>query len=198
MKLFELAEIKQGSIYTRIKQKDDEIDKDAKNIDTISMQEVNYTLGKIRKYEYITSMISRSEEKNLILTKLNDVLIGLTMQKAIVVNPERVNNLVLSNFALIRINDTNLLDPNYLAWCFNENKEFIKKIIQAKQGSSAVVGLTVQMIRDFEIKLPSIDKQIKIGTIYNLSLRKNKIDDELSILKSKIVQALTEKIYKGA
>ena len=39
---------------------------------------------------------------------------------AMVITKERANSLLLSNFCLVRVNDTNLLDPYYFAWLFNE------------------------------------------------------------------------------
>ena len=109
MNLGELANIVQGSIYTRIKPNSD-ID-ECTLLDTISMQELNSTIGYSNSYEYLGSKVLNSKLKNCVFTKEFDVVIGLTMQKAMVISKERADKLLLSNFALIQINDTSILDP---------------------------------------------------------------------------------------
>ena len=95
VKLEEVGEIVQGAIYTRIKPSND-IDECAL-LDTISMQELNYTIGNSLTYEKLESKVLNSKIASCIFTKEDDVLIGLTMQKAMVITLERSGKLALSN-----------------------------------------------------------------------------------------------------
>ena len=126
VKLEVISEIVQGAIYTRIKS-DNSID-ECTLLDTISMQELNYTIGNSLTYEKQESKVLNSKISSCTFTKQYDVLVGLTMQKAMVITSERSGKLALSNFAVIRIHDKNVIDPNYLCWLINENSYF-KKLI---------------------------------------------------------------------
>ena len=194
-KLEELSEILQGSIYTRIKP-DNDID-ECTFLETISMQELNYTIGSSLLYENQESKVLSSKILNCTFTKEHDVLVGLTMQKAMVIIAERSNKLVLSNFAVIRIHDKNIIDPYYLCWLLNENSYFKKVIEQSSQGTSYVSTLSMSTLRGLEIPLIDIDKQKRIGQLYNMSIKRKKISSRLEELKDCLLKAQIEKIYKG-
>lgn len=194
-KLEELSEILQGSIYTRIKP-DNDID-ECTFLETISMQELNYTIGSSLLYENQESKVLSSKILNCTFTKEHDVLVGLTMQKAMVIIAERSNKLVLSNFAVIRIHDKNIIDPYYLCWLLNENSYFKKVIEQSSQGTSYVSTLSMSTLRGLEIPLIDIDKQKRIGQLYNMSIKRKKISSRLEELKDYLLKAQIEKIYKG-
>ena len=195
VKLEEVGEIVQGAIYTRIKPSND-IDECAL-LDTISMQELNYTIGNSLTYEKLESKVLNSKIASCIFTKEDDVLIGLTMQKAMVITLERSGKLALSNFALIRIHDKNVVDPNYLCWLINENSYFKKLIDQSSQGTSYVSIVSIATLRNLEIPLIEIKKQRKIGKLYQLSIERKKVGEKLEQLKDNILKCNIEKIYRG-
>lgn len=195
VKLEEISEINQGAIFTRVKS--DNIFDEYSLFDTISMQELNFRIGNALTYDKLESKVLNSKTQNCIFTKLDDVLIGLTMQKAMVINEERVNKLVLSNFALIRIKNKNILDSNYLCWLINENKCFKKIIEKSSQGIAYVSTLSIASLRGLEIPLIEIEKQRKIGQLYQLSILRKKICYRLEELNDNILKEKLELIYKG-
>lgn len=195
VKLEEVSEIVQGAIYTRIKPSND-IDECAL-LDTISMQELNYTIGNSLTYEKLESKVLNSKIASCIFTKEDDVLIGLTMQKAMVITLERSGKLALSNFAVIRIHDKNVIDPNYLCWLINENSYFRKLIDQSSQGTSYVSIVSIATLRNLEIPIIEIEKQRKIGILYQLSIERKKIGEKLEQLKDNLLKSNIEEIYKG-
>ena len=195
VKLEAISEIVQGAIYTRIKS-DNNID-ECSLLDTISMQELNYTIGNSLTYEKQESKVLSSKISSCTFTKQDDVLVGLTMQKAMVITSERSGKLTLSNFAVIRIHDKNVLDPNYLCWLLNENSYFKKVIEQSSQGTAYVSTLSIATLRGLEIPLVDIDKQRKIGQLYQISIQRKKIGARLEELKDYLLKAQIESIYKG-
>ena len=195
VKLEAISEIVQGAIYTRIKS-DNNID-ECTLLDTISMQELNYTIGNSLTYEKQESKVLNSKISSCIFTKKDDVLVGLTMQKAMVITSERSGKLTLSNFAVIRIHDKNIVDPNYLCWLLNENSYFKKVIEQSSQGTAYVSTLSIATLRGLEIPLVDIEKQRKIGQLYQISIQRKKVGARLEELKDNLLKSQIEIIYKG-
>lgn len=113
---------------------------------------------------------------------------------AMVITKERANSLLLSNFCLVRVNDTNLLDPYYFAWLFNENSIMKHQLTSSTQGQSYVKMITLDVIRDLELDLPPINKQILIGKIYYQSIRKNRYERRLIELKQLLLNKKLENI----
>ena len=195
VKLEAISEIVQGAIYTRIKSNNN-ID-ECSLLDTISMQELNYTIGNSLTYEKQESKVLNSKISSCIFTKKDDVLIGLTMQKAMVITSERSGKLALSNFAVIRIHDKNVLDPNYLCWLLNENSYFKQIIEKSSQGTAYVSTLSIATIRGLEIPLVDIEKQRKIGQLYQIAIERKKVGTRLEELKDNLLKIQIETIYKG-
>ena len=173
-KLSEIADIIQGNILTRIKPSSqfDEI----VEFDSISMQELSYIVGQSDILENTTKVkVVKSKESSCVLTKQKDIVVGLSSRKAFVIDETRSNNLLLSNFALIRIRNKNILDPHYFCWLINEDLQFQKYIDQKMQGSANVVILSINNVKNIEIDLPSIDKQRLIGKIYELGRKRDRL-----------------------
>lgn len=173
-KLSEIAEITQGNILTRIKpgsQFDETIE-----FDSISMQELSYIVGQSDILEKSSKVKALKEkESSCVLTKQKDIVVGLSSRKAFVIDETRSNNLLLSNFALIRILDTNILDPYYFCWLLNEDLQFQKYIDQKMQGSANVIILSINNVKDMELELPDIEKQKMIGVIYELGRQRDRL-----------------------
>lgn len=194
-KLDEIAEIYQGSIYTRIKPNNG-ID-ECSLLDTISMQELNYTVGNSLCLEKQESSVLKSKVSSCTFTKEYDVLVGLTMQKAMVINLERSGKLILSNFAVIRIHDKNIIDPYYLCWLINENSYFKRLIDASSQGIAYVSTLSIATLRGFEIPAIDIFKQRKIGELYRLSIERKKVGMRLEELNDTLLKLQIEKLFEG-
>ena len=188
-----MSEISLGTILTRVKPKSEL--QSIKQISTISMQELSYICGKDdSSFDEIISKIDIEKVDKCLLTKENDIVIGLSSQMAMVITKERANSLLLSNFCLVRVNDTNLLDPYYFAWLFNENSIMKHQLTSSTQGQSYVKMITLDVIRDLELDLPPINKQILIGKIYYQSIRKNRYERRLIELKQLLLNKKLENI----
>lgn len=195
MILENLADITIGAVYTRIKPNNNTDEYEL--LDTISMQELNFTIGNITEFEPVESKILASKLESCTLTKEKDVLIGLTMQKAMVVDEKRANKLVLSNFAIIRISNHDILDAYYLCWLINENKDFKRVICQSSQGISYVSTLSLQIVKTLDVPLLNIKTQKIIGHLYKLSIERSKTCAKLEHLKELLLKNEIYNIYKG-
>ncbi len=167
-KINQLAEISQGSILTRIKSEDSS----GIPYEALTMQELSYYCN---QSDYLPLencvMVNRSRYKNCLYSQIGDVLIGISSGNAMVIEKNRAGKLVLSNFAVIRIENKKKLDPYYLCWLINENSDVKKQLLPLYQKTSRVVVIPISTFKDIEIECCDIDKQIKIGKAYDLSRR---------------------------
>lgn len=153
-----------------------------------TIQELNEELSKF-SVEFCEKTVEVSKEKfdKTYLAKENMVIIGLNSLKSIAVNQKIAGKVIPSNFAFIEL-DTHKVNPNYFAWYFNEHPDVERQLKIAMQGT-ILRALSVQMLRELDIILPPINVQKKIGRIYTLQKKKEKLLYEKSILE--------ERLYKG-
>lgn len=175
MQLNDLADIWQGNIYTRIKP----TGKEGENVLTckaVTMQELSDYDGFISTAkEEVKEIKISAGKKRILITKENDVLVGLASRNAMVINKATADRIVLSNFALIRIKDFKMLNPYYLCWLFNCNLHFQRMLENLAQGSTAISILLVESLRKVDIKLIPLPDQKKIGNVYNLARNRKRI-----------------------
>lgn len=197
MKLIDIADISLGTILTRVKPQN-ELD-DCLEIDTITMQELSYVSGYSDvEWSMLLSKISKKKINKCLLTRENDIVIGLSSQNSMVITKERANKLLLSNFCLVRIKNHELLDPYYFVWLINECKSLNKQLTGFMQGSAYVKMFSLDTIRNLEIDLPAIDVQRKIGKIYSLGIEKDRISKRIIELNKISRNTLIEKkVYGG-
>lgn len=153
-----------------------------------TIQELNEELSKFN-IEFYKKTVEVSKEKfdKTYLAKDNMVIIGLNSFKSVAVNENIVEKVIPSNFAFIEL-DTEKVDPTYFSWYFNEHPDVERQLKIAMQGT-ILRALSVQMLRELNIILPPINVQKKIGRIYMLQKKKEKLLYEKSILE--------ERLYKG-
>lgn len=188
IKLNEIADITQGSILTRIKSDN------GTKFDAYTMQQLSYYVNSSDEQgDFNTVDVLDDKKPNICLSKKNDLILGLTSGKAMIVEEE--NKLILSNFIRIRINDTNLCNPDFLCWMLNENKEVQKSMKALNQGSTRVGIITPNFIKDLEINLIPVQKQIKIGRVYQLQRKKTRIVKNKIELENSIYKATLNNIY---
>lgn len=188
IKLNEIADITQGSILTRIKSDN------GTKFDAYTMQQLSYYVNSSDEQgDFNTVDVLDDKKPNICLSKKNDLILGLTSGKAMIV--EEDNKLILSNFIRIRINDTNLCNPDFLCWMLNENKEVQKSMKALNQGSTRVGIITPNFIKDLEINLIPVQKQIKIGRVYQLQRKKTRIVKNKIELENSIYKATLNNIY---
>lgn len=184
MKLGDFSEIKLGTIITRLQKEPYE--------DIVKFPAIN--MKQVASYDGINDIddepffveVPVSQKKTLLISRLNDVVIGLTSQKAMVIEIENINKLVPSNFALIRI-DHDSIDPFYLCWQLNEGNAS-KAIRNEIQGTSVVRVLALQSIHDINIDPLPIMKQRKIGKLYQAFIRRNTIHNKIKKENHKLIK----------
>ena len=194
MELVKCATIIQGCIPTRIEVAS------GQSVETITMQELNY-IANISDDKPILKYLTVQYDKltNYTLTQANDVVIGLSSGKAIVIEPNREDKLVLSNLAIIRVNDLNVVDPYYLCWYINNNIGTLKKM---QQGTYSVSIIPLSMLKGLDITLLPISKQRLIGKIYDLKRRRDRLTQIIEkkkseILSQKIVNVFEKEVKNG-
>lgn len=185
MELQQLASILQGNIPTRI-----EVDW-GKKIETITMQELNYIANVSDDLPAEKYIIVQNDKVNAYtLTKQYDVIVGLSSGKAMVVESKRANKLVLSNLAIIRIKDINKLDPYYLCWFINNNKNTIKRM---QQGTASVSIIPLTLLKNYDVPLIPIKIQQIIGKISELKRQRDRLTQ---IIETKKTEMLTQQLAK--
>ncbi len=192
-KLDEITNISQGSILTRIEDKSF-----GTSFETITMSELSYYNLQSDAAPVAKSVLVRDKNiEKCTFTKYHDIVIGLASGKAMVIKKERENKLVLSNFAVLRIKDENIVDPYYLCWVINENSSFSKKMTSLFQSSSRVFIILLSDLKEITISLPSIDVQRKIGRIYDLSRQITRLKHSKAELNKKIINQEISNLNKG-
>ena len=191
MDLQDLANIIQGNIPTRIEVSS------GQPIETITMQELNYIANvsdDLPVEKYITVQSDKLE--NYSLTKEKDVVVGLSSGKAIVIESKRANKLILSNLAIIRVKDTEKVDPYYLCWFINNSKSSLKQLKKIQQGNAAVSIIPLSLLKCFDIELLPIETQHIIGKISELKRQRDRVNHSIETKKSNILTQQVMTIYE--
>ena len=191
MNLQDLASIIQGNIPTRIEVSS------GQPVETITMQELNYIANvsdDLPVEKYITVQSDKLE--NYSLTKEKDVVVGLSSGKAIVIESKRANKLILSNLAIIRVKDTEKVDPYYLCWFINNSKSSLKQLKKIQQGNAAVSIIPLSLLKCFDIELLPIETQHIIGKISELKRQRDRVNHSIETKKSNILTQQVMTIYE--
>lgn len=188
MELKQLASIIQGNIPTRIEVSE------GVSIETITMQELNYIANVSDDLPVEKHIVVQGDKLNTYsLTQNKDVVVGLSSGKAIVIDDKRSNRLILSNLAIIRIKDNNLLDPYYLCWLINNNKAEIRKM---QQGTTAVSIIPLSKLKSFDVTLVPIETQRTIGKIDELKRQRDRITHSIEAKKADVLAQQLMIIYE--
>lgn len=188
MELKQMASIIQGNIPTRIEVSE------GVSIETITMQELNYIANVSDDLPVEKHIVVQGDKLNTYsLTQNKDVVVGLSSGKAIVIDNKRANRLILSNLAIIRIKDTNLLDPYYLCWLINNNKAEIRKM---QQGTTAVSIIPLSKLKSFDVTLVPIETQRTIGKIDELKRQRDRTTHSIEAKKADVLAQQLMIIYE--
>ncbi|MGG4132110.1 restriction endonuclease subunit S [Paenibacillus illinoisensis] len=98
------------------------------------------------------------------LSSTGDVVFSFVSSKAGIVSDLNQGKIINQNFAKL-VFDHKKLDPCYLCYVLNESYSVKKQMAISMQGSF-VPKLTPAILKEFEIKLPTIEKQRTIGKAY--------------------------------
>lgn len=183
-KISDLAIVSQGSILTRIKSTDNK----SVHLEALTMQELTYYCNQTDERGTKNEIsIDINKFDNCLFSLKGDVVVGLSSGNAMVIDEERSNKLVLSNFADIRIKDKDKLDPYYLCWLINESIEVKRQLLPLYQKSTRVNVIPISTFKDIEIECCDIAKQKKIGETYNASRKLIRIKRQKSFIAHKII-----------
>lgn len=183
-----MASIIQGNIPTRIEVSE------GVSIETITMQELNYIANVSDDLPVEKHIVVQGDKLNTYsLTQNKDVVVGLSSGKTIVIDNKRANRLILSNLAIIRIKDTNLLDPYYLCWLINNNKAEIRKM---QQGTTAVSIIPLSKLKSFDVTLVPIETQRTIGKIDELKRQRDRTTHSIEAKKADVLAQQLMIIYE--
>jgi len=102
-------------------------------------------------------------------------------------NPPAV---VSTSFFVIRINDnyTNIILPEFLAWCLNNPNS--QMILKGKAKGTAIASISKTALEDLEIFIPEIQTQKLILEITQLRNREKKLKQQIEDLREKQIQQL--------
>ena len=185
MKLEKIGKLSIGWTLSRIEAKPGE---DFQEFELFTMQELSKETG---NYDVnIQSQFIKVAEKrlkDLTLSKQGIVVIGLTSYKAFVITKAYENRVIPSNFAYLQCDEG--IDPNYVAWYFNEHPQIQKQLTLTMQGS-IIRALSVQMLRELTIEIPPLSVQQKLGSIYRLKSQRQKLINE----KQKLEELLMNQV----
>ncbi len=118
---------------------------------------------------HVNSYSRSSNHKDSYLSSAGDVVFSFVSSKAGIVSGMNQGKIINQNFAKLIIEHDHL-DSRYLCYALNESFSMKKQMAISMQGST-VPKLTPAILKELEIKLPSIEKQRIIGNSY-LVLRK--------------------------
>lgn len=105
-----------------------------------------------------------NERKDGYLSSTGDVVFSFVSSKAGIVSDLNQGKIINQNFAKL-VFDHRTLDPCYLCYALNESYSVKRQMAISMQGS-IVPKLTPAILKEFEIKLPTIEKQRTIGEAY--------------------------------
>jgi len=110
-----------------------------------------------------------SREQDNHLSKPGEVVFSFVSSKAAIVSDRNKRKIINQNFARLII-EHEQLDHRYLCYVLNESHAMKKQMAISMQGST-VRKLTPAILKSLTMKLPSLEKQERIGKAY-LKLKK--------------------------
>ncbi|WP_346866984.1 MULTISPECIES: hypothetical protein [unclassified Clostridium] len=192
MKIDNLGKVTHGVTLSRVEGKPGD---DKEEFQLFTMQDLSRESGQYNQVvENQEVEVSKDKFDKDTLSKENLVVIGLTSYKAMVIEKNHSNKIIPSNFAIVELN-LERVDPYYFTWCFNEHPEIQKQLKVAMQGS-IIRALSIQMLREFIMPLPSLEVQKSIGKVYELNRKRDKFLFQKNILEEKLYNHMLVKKLK--
>ena len=186
MKLEKLGKVTHGVTLSRIEAKPGE---ECEVFELFTMQDLSRETGQYGlNIELQQVGVNKTKFDYSSLSRKDMIIIGLTSYKALVIGETNLGKIIPSNFAYIELN-LGKVDPFYFSWYFNEHPEVQKQLTIAMQGS-IIRALSVQMLRELEIPMLPLELQQKIGKVYELRRKKEKVLFEKKALEEKLFKYL--------
>lgn len=157
MKLEDIVTVKIGRNLSRGNEKNDP------TIVAYSFEDLIHDLEGL----FLDSQISTSNLENQnhgYLSSAGEVVFSFVSSKAGIVSTQNQGKIINQNFAKLAINYDGL-DNSYLCYALNESSSMKKQMAISMQGST-IPKLTPAILKELEIKLPTLEKQRTIGKAY--------------------------------
>lgn len=183
MKLYQIAKFTQGAFANRLESFSENIE--TSRVKPLSLKEFNETLGlayRISNEKNVEITVPKEKLVPQLLTDTVSLILHTHTQK-IALLPEKYSGLLLTN-NFIKVEFTSHVDAAFFEWYFNEHPSIQKQLSVLSEGT-VISLLKLSNLKDLEIDLPPVHKQIIIGKIAQLKKRK-----ELLMAEKKELQQL--------
>lgn len=139
--------------------------------------------------------IQRNSESTAFFLRIGDVLIKrLNPDCAVVFDDYKAQAVPSANLFVIRP-CMDRLDSYYLAFIL-ENSNAFDKLSQRSGIGTAVSAVTVNQIRNYEIPLPPVEQQRKIGELWKCAKERNRLLLGLISENNRLLRSISEKLYQ--
>ncbi|SDZ59838.1 Type I restriction modification DNA specificity domain-containing protein [Evansella caseinilytica] len=186
MKLYRLANFTQGAFTNRLETSSSDVE--TSKVKPLSLKEFNETLGLAYRISNEKNMEITVPKEKLVPQLLTDTfsLILHTHTQKVALLPEKYSGLLLTN-NFIKIELTSGVDADFFQWYFNEHPSIQKQLSVLSEGT-VISLLKLSHLKDLDIDLPPIEKQIIIGKIAKLKKRKKILMAEKLELHQRYIQ----------
>lgn len=193
MKLNQIAQFTQGAFANRLETFSNNIE--TTKVRLLSLKQFNETLGltyRISNEKSAQITVPKEKLTPQLLTDTNSLILHTHTQKVALL-PEKFSGLLLTN-NFIKIQLTGNVDAAFFEWYFNEHPSIQKQLSVLSEGT-VISLLKLSHLKDLEIDLPSIQKQITIGKIAQLkrlqeSLMAEKRELQQIYIQQRLIQSI--------
>ncbi|TYS67690.1 restriction endonuclease subunit S [Sutcliffiella horikoshii] len=186
MKLYEIAQFTQGAFANRLETITDNLETSLVRL--LSLKQFNETLGltyRISNEKSAEITVPKEKLSAKLLTDTNSLILHTHTQKVALL-PEKYSGLLLTN-NFIKIQLTSDIDLAFFEWYFNEHPSIQKQLSVLSEGTVTSL-LKLSHLKDLEIDLPPLQKQITIGKVAYLKKLKNSLLVEKRELQQQYIQ----------
>jgi restriction endonuclease S subunit len=105
---------------------------------------------------------------------------------SVVFHPLKYPAVASSMFIILKLNDPQIILPEYLAWYLNHPKT--QKILSGNSRGTALQSITKDIIGNLEIHVPSVQKQRALLNAMSLLAREAQLKSKIENLRDSIIQ----------
>ena len=193
MKLNQIAQFTQGAFANRLETFSNNIE--TTKVRLLSLKQFNETLGltyRISNEKSAEITVPKEKLTPQLLTDTNSLILHTHTQKVALL-PDKYSGLLLTN-NFIKIQMTGNIDAAFFEWYFNEHPSIQKQLSVLSEGT-VISLLKLSHLKDLEIDLPPIQKQITIGKIAQLkklqeSLMAEKRELQQIYIQQRLIQSI--------
>lgn len=181
MKLRECADVTQGVFTNRVEISN--LSEDSVQMQLVTLKEFNHLLGidyRISQEKDRSIYVNKEKIKQEVLTDPESLVLHTLTQKVAWFPPQYQGLLLTNNF--MKISFFEKVDVHFMEWLFNEHPSIQKQIALFTEGS-IISSLKLSNVKEIELKLPNIEKQIILGKIAQLKKRKTELLKEKNRLE---------------